>query len=105
LHNLSHFSICRDNIWKNVLYINNFSSEWGVDWCLPHTWYLDVMMQLFLVSPLVILPMWWIAKKKEDTGKGSIMAAAFAGAIVVVFTAVMVGMDAASKDWNNMMAR
>ena len=60
-------STCRANFWKNVLYINNFASTWGVDWCLPHTWYLDVEMQIFLFAlPFVVIPM-WIASRRRGT--------------------------------------
>ena len=55
---------CRANFWKNVLYINNLASTWGEDWCLPHTWYLDVEMQIFVFAlPLVVIPMWIISRR------------------------------------------
>ena len=47
-----------------MLYINNLASTWGEDWCLPHTWYLDVEMQIFVFAlPLVVIPMWIISRR------------------------------------------
>ena len=47
-----------------MLYVNNFASVWGEDWCLPHTWYLDVEMQIFVVAlPAVLLPMWFLGRR------------------------------------------
>ncbi|KAF0292105.1 Nose resistant to fluoxetine protein 6 [Amphibalanus amphitrite] len=45
-----------DNWWKNMLYINNL-----VDMdrqCIGQTWYLANDMQMFLFSPLVLLPLY-----------------------------------------------
>ncbi|XP_043188098.1 nose resistant to fluoxetine protein 6-like [Amphibalanus amphitrite] len=48
--------LCRENWWKNMLYINNL-----VDMnrqCISQTWYLANDMQMFLFSPLVLLPLY-----------------------------------------------
>ncbi len=49
---------CRDGWWLNLLYINNFNEDLGRDQCIGWSWYLANDMQMFLVSPLVIYPMW-----------------------------------------------
>ena len=49
---------CRDSWWLNLLYINNFDADLGRANCNSWTWYLAVDMQLFLISPLVIYPLW-----------------------------------------------
>ncbi|GLG92878.1 Uncharacterized protein GBIM_00428 [Gryllus bimaculatus] len=47
---------CEQNWWTNLLYVNNFVHTDKM--CLGHTWYLAVDMQLFWLSPLVLLPLW-----------------------------------------------
>ena len=48
--------VCRDGWWKNMLYINNLVD---VDTqCIGQTWYLANDMQMFLFSPLVLLPLY-----------------------------------------------
>jgi len=53
---------CRDDWWVNLLYISNFNVKGEEDYygpkCLPHTWYLNVDMQLFIFTPFVIYPLW-----------------------------------------------
>ncbi|XP_043199332.1 nose resistant to fluoxetine protein 6-like [Amphibalanus amphitrite] len=52
----SNSQTCRDNWWKNMLYINNL-----VDMerqCVAQTWYMANDMQMFLFSPLVLLPLY-----------------------------------------------
>ena len=63
-------STCRANFWKNVLYINNFFSTWGEDWCLPHTWYLDVEMQIFLFALFFVVTPMWIIKRSMGSRFG-----------------------------------
>ncbi|EFX71086.1 hypothetical protein DAPPUDRAFT_60562 [Daphnia pulex] len=47
---------CRITWWRHFLYINNF---FPMDpECMGQTWYLDVDMQLFIVAPLFIYPLW-----------------------------------------------
>ncbi|XP_023013654.2 nose resistant to fluoxetine protein 6 isoform X1 [Leptinotarsa decemlineata] len=43
---------CSKYWWSTLLYIQNY---YNVDnMCLPHTWYLNVDMQLFLISPIIL---------------------------------------------------
>ncbi|CAG7722834.1 unnamed protein product [Allacma fusca] len=55
-----HKELCQTYWWRNLLYISNlFQGHVGeVGWCFYLTWYLDVDMQLFLLSPLIIIPLW-----------------------------------------------
>ncbi|GFT38555.1 nose resistant to fluoxetine protein 6 [Nephila pilipes] len=46
---------CRANWWMNLLYINNFISVY--DQCMIWSWYNAVDMQLFVLSPLFIIPL------------------------------------------------
>ncbi|XP_065331425.1 nose resistant to fluoxetine protein 6-like [Cloeon dipterum] len=45
--------VCRENWWANILYISNYF----FDFCMGHTWYLCVDMQLALLAPLIIYPL------------------------------------------------
>jgi len=49
---------CREEAWTNFLYINNIVDPNPSVYCMGETWYLAVDMQLFLVSPLIIYPLW-----------------------------------------------
>ncbi|XP_076313904.1 nose resistant to fluoxetine protein 6-like isoform X2 [Tachypleus tridentatus] len=47
---------CKKNWWTNVLYIGNFYKV--EDRCLPHCGLISCLMQFFLVSPVVFLPLY-----------------------------------------------
>ncbi|KAL3861391.1 hypothetical protein ACJMK2_007426, partial [Sinanodonta woodiana] len=47
---------CRENWWHNLLYVNNFLDTDGTDaysQCMSWSWFLAVLMQLYLISPIV----------------------------------------------------
>lgn len=46
---------CRKNWWKALLYIQNY--ELMKDMCINPTWFLSVDTQLYLLSPLLLLPL------------------------------------------------
>lgn len=52
---------CREYWWSSLLYIQNFVNS-NAQNCMPQTWYLSVDMQLFLLSPFVLLPSVWYPK-------------------------------------------
>ncbi|CAH1788359.1 unnamed protein product [Owenia fusiformis] len=47
---------CRDNWWTNLLYINNIVNTRRM--CIGHSWYLANDMQFFIISPLIIIPLY-----------------------------------------------
>ncbi|CAL1261973.1 unnamed protein product [Larinioides sclopetarius] len=47
---------CRDNWWRNMLYINNFQTMH--DQCMDWTWYLANDMQFYVISPLFLITLW-----------------------------------------------
>jgi peptidoglycan/LPS O-acetylase OafA/YrhL len=50
---------CKKEWWTNILYVNNL--QWIGDMitmCMPVSWYLANDMQFFLISPLIIYPIW-----------------------------------------------
>ena len=51
---------CQEDWWKNLLYINNFSFTGRG--CMGQTWYLAVEMQCFIITPLLIWPLWRFPK-------------------------------------------
>ena len=50
----------RENWWKHLLYVNNFHpySISSPDYAFGESWYLACDMQMFLISPLFIYPIW-----------------------------------------------
>ena len=49
-------SWCRKNWWLNALYLQNFFNRENM--CLSHTWYSAVDMQLFILTPLLLIPLY-----------------------------------------------
>ena len=49
--------VCQSDWWRNLLYIQNYSPI--DEECLGQTWYLATDMQMFLFSPVVLLPLVW----------------------------------------------
>ncbi|KAJ8909464.1 hypothetical protein NQ315_011233 [Exocentrus adspersus] len=52
---------CQRYWWTTLLYIQNYANEDFV-LCLGHSWYLSVDMQLYIVSPLILIPLWRYSK-------------------------------------------
>ncbi|KAK3869730.1 hypothetical protein Pcinc_024958 [Petrolisthes cinctipes] len=55
---------CEKHWWKEVLFFINFAMEDGSHLfkhlqCLGQTWYVSVDAQLYLIAPLLILPLFW----------------------------------------------
>lgn len=102
-----------------MLYINNFASTWGVDWCLPHTWYLDVEMQIFLFAlPFIVIPMWIVRRRlgssrtaeteatNNEPTRGDKLAVGYALGAAALFFAISVIYEAvAAEDLDPMTAR
>uniref|UniRef100_A0AC34FCQ4 Nose resistant-to-fluoxetine protein N-terminal domain-containing protein n=1 Tax=Panagrolaimus sp. ES5 TaxID=591445 RepID=A0AC34FCQ4_9BILA len=45
---------CKKYLWKNMLYIFNFNTA---DTCMGHTWYLATDMQMFVLTPIILIPL------------------------------------------------
>lgn len=52
---------CDKYWWSALLYVQNYVNSKEI--CLGHTWYLSVDMQLYLISPLIIYPLWRWGRK------------------------------------------
>ncbi|XP_064538728.1 nose resistant to fluoxetine protein 6 isoform X2 [Drosophila montana] len=52
----SSYQLCTDTWWATLLYVQNYAAAGRM--CLGHSWYLAVDMQLFLLSPLLLWPLW-----------------------------------------------
>ncbi|XP_013412610.1 nose resistant to fluoxetine protein 6-like [Lingula anatina] len=48
---------CRDSWWTNLLYINNVVNTDKM--CLGWSWYLANDMQFFVITPFILLPLFW----------------------------------------------
>jgi peptidoglycan/LPS O-acetylase OafA/YrhL len=73
-------SDCKDHWWKNVLYVNNFINR--SDKCMGVSWYLACDFQLFVLSPIVLLPMFkW---RKAHRGLAAWLAAAMSSIVILV---------------------
>lgn len=46
--------ICKKYLWKNLLYIFNFNLD---EECLAHSWYLATDLQMYLFTPLILVPL------------------------------------------------
>ena len=50
---------CKENWYRHLLFFNIWGRHDGVqDSCIGQTWYLSFDMEWFLVSPLVVYPLW-----------------------------------------------
>lgn len=47
---------CIRNWWASLLYIQNFTNT--LDMCLEESWYLAIDMQLFILAPFILYPVW-----------------------------------------------
>ncbi|KAL1505439.1 hypothetical protein ABEB36_005008 [Hypothenemus hampei] len=55
---------CKKYWWTYFLYIQNYYNfHYGDSLCIPTTWYLSADMQLFLISPLIFIPLTIVYKK------------------------------------------
>ena len=52
---------CRSYWWTNLLYINNFHPNELTDQCMGWAWYLANDMQFYVISPLLLIPLYhWL---------------------------------------------
>ncbi|XP_033763773.1 nose resistant to fluoxetine protein 6-like [Pecten maximus] len=51
---------CKESWWTNLLYVNNFVKRDKP--CLGWTWYLASDMQLYIISPLLLVPLYFSRK-------------------------------------------
>ncbi|XP_056011040.1 nose resistant to fluoxetine protein 6-like [Ostrea edulis] len=49
-------NFCKDTWWRNLLYINNLFND---DQCFGVSWYLANDMQFFILSPLMLVPLYF----------------------------------------------
>ena len=51
---------CAKYWWTNLLYINNFYPWEMKDECMTWTWYLACDMQFYIISPLMLIPLYYL---------------------------------------------
>ncbi|KAH8354694.1 hypothetical protein KR084_002745 [Drosophila pseudotakahashii] len=54
------YSKCGSTWYLTLLYVQNYATY---DMCLPHTWYLAVDMQLYILSPILLIVLYKWGKK------------------------------------------
>ncbi|XP_044256618.1 nose resistant to fluoxetine protein 6-like [Tribolium madens] len=54
--------VCKKKWWQFFLYVQNYIDPDEI--CLPPTWYLSADMQMFILAPLVLIPMALFIKKR-----------------------------------------
>ncbi|XP_026315723.1 nose resistant to fluoxetine protein 6-like [Hyposmocoma kahamanoa] len=59
--------VCRLNWWSTLLYVQNYV----LPICLPHTWYLAIDMQLYILSPLILF---WVLSGKKNRAWSALIA-------------------------------
>lgn len=52
---------CFKNWWKLLLFFHNYIDH--SEMCYVHTWYISADMQLYLLSPLVLIPLWKFGRR------------------------------------------
>ncbi|KAH8399761.1 hypothetical protein KR215_002108 [Drosophila sulfurigaster] len=57
----SSVTTCQDNWYLTLLYVQNYAAN--SDMCLGHSWYLSVDMQLYIISPLLLIALYKWGKK------------------------------------------
>ncbi|XP_076348472.1 O-acyltransferase like protein-like [Tachypleus tridentatus] len=76
---------CKKNWWLNALYLQNFIDTNNM--CLSHSWYTAVDFQFYLVTPLIIYPLY------RDLRWGALIWLVF-----FVATSVLTGIITATQD-------
>ncbi|KAH8421542.1 hypothetical protein KR009_012238, partial [Drosophila setifemur] len=57
----SSSDLCKDTWWATLLYVQNYAAAGRM--CLGHSWYLAVDMQLYILSPLLLISLHKWGKK------------------------------------------
>ncbi|EDX02122.2 nose resistant to fluoxetine protein 6 [Drosophila yakuba] len=54
------YSVCQKSWYWTLLYVQNYATS---DVCVPHTWYLAVDMQLYILSPILLIGLYKWGRK------------------------------------------
>ncbi|XP_061391658.1 nose resistant to fluoxetine protein 6 [Musca vetustissima] len=52
---------CEESWWATLLYVQNYAFPYSI--CISQSWYLAVDTQLYVLSPLFLIPLWKWGKK------------------------------------------
>ncbi|KAJ8909465.1 hypothetical protein NQ315_011234 [Exocentrus adspersus] len=77
---------CREYWWTTLLYVQNYVNK-NSSMCLGHSWYLSVDMQLYFISPLILIPLY----KYSKVGIGIILSGIIASVITPFCIAYVTG--------------
>ena len=73
-----YYAQCEKYWWSNLLFINNFYPWKLIDGCLNWGWYLAADMQMYVIAPLLLIPLYY------GTLLGGVVAVAFLVASFIV---------------------
>lgn len=59
--NTFHLNLCEHWWWTTLLYVANHVNPGK--YCFWHSWYLQVDMQLYFISPIILYPLWIFRKR------------------------------------------
>ncbi|CAG9820126.1 unnamed protein product [Phaedon cochleariae] len=88
---------CRKFWWSFFLYIQNYVNYGDNDICLVQTWYLSADMQMFVFTPLLLIP---LAVLLRDTTKLKLAMISLA-LLNVIVTAIPIAIKYLLKNYNN----
>lgn len=90
---------CDQYWWSSLLFVSNFYPPTQREACMPWTWYLSLDMQLLVLSPLIVYPLY----RWPKAGKAAVMAlmALSCGAVAYLVLAedIHVGVGWCLLDW------
>jgi peptidoglycan/LPS O-acetylase OafA/YrhL len=59
----SAIGLCEKWWWTSLLYVGNYVNPGQL--CFGHSWYLQVDMQLYFLSPIILYPLWRIRRRMK----------------------------------------
>ncbi|XP_055914238.1 nose resistant to fluoxetine protein 6-like [Eupeodes corollae] len=77
-----HFQ-CKETWWSTLLYVQNYVSAKNM--CVLQSWYLAIDTQLYVLAPLILLPLWKWGKKCIP-----VFTLLICGAIACVFSVIFI---------------
>jgi peptidoglycan/LPS O-acetylase OafA/YrhL len=57
-------NLCSKWWWTTILYVGNYVNPGQL--CFGHAWYLMIDMQLYIISPLILYPIWKFRNKTKE---------------------------------------
>lgn len=81
------FEGCYSSGWRNLLFVNNLGSYEAGSSCMVWTWYLATDMQITIMCPFILLPLYWYGKVTRKAFSTR-LAMTYLCSVVALFTAL-----------------